>query len=330
MINFDPSWFTTTEGLLITLGTGLLLVVLIILLVSNSKKKKEVKIKENIAKDSNVETSVEQAPTVAAPVVEPMNVPVTEPVYVNNGQEGVAAEQQPIINAEPVSEVVIPSSVSVAEEVQQVAEPVVNTVPVIEIAEPIMENVQPEVENRAIPEVAGPSETVELEAMPVENISKVPEVAIPSVTPEVKIETSPSAYHGADPTVNSNFASQPVKPVIYGGADPLENTTTIPVVNSTIYNGVVPADTIKAQTPELQTRPVVAGPVQNELVIEEPKADLQVETPVENVAMPVEPAVESAPEYVAQEKPAQPEIELQPAQTNGFEDDDEEIETLEF
>ena len=120
------------------------------------------------------------------------------------GQQAVqAANEQPQVAAQPMAQ---PEPVAVAP---------------VEVA-PVM----PEPVAVAPVEVA-PAMPEPVAVTPVEVAPVMPEVAPVEVAPVV--EPAPTIYGGVSPSVEVNF-EQPQNHQIYGGADPLENTQSIPAV----------------------------------------------------------------------------------------------------
>ena len=100
------------------------------------------------------------------------------------------------------------------------------------------------------------------EVAPVEVAPVMPQVAPVEVAPVV--EPAPTIYGGVSPSVEVNF-EQPQNHQIYGGADPLENTQSIPAVQPqqpveavpVINEPVMVQPTEVAPAPLPQVEPVV-------------------------------------------------------------------------
>lgn len=208
-MSFNPGWFLTPPGILITAGVILLLIALILLLSSG---KKEEAAAEEVA-----------APIPVASVEQP--VATAEPVQVAVPQmPEVSLEQTvpPVVDVPtPVEPVITPVQPSVNESVPAVEQPAVPQITPQVTEEPKIEIFEPKVETPVVD-------------IPVSNvIPTVEEVKAeqPVIAPDVK--PAVSIYGGVSPTVDLFKSQEEVKPVIYGGADPLENTAPIPKVDVT-------------------------------------------------------------------------------------------------
>lgn len=290
LISFNPGWFLTKEGILITVGVILLLIALILLLTSGKKEVKEQKKEENTEQPKSdmqgVETPVVAPNTVAQP--EQIVVPAVEPI------QNVSSE--PVIkNEEPKLEIFEPSADSQtqipAQNIEQpvinntvVNEPAVNTSPVLEInSEPVVENT-----------VANPTQTVE---------------TIEETKPAVSI------YGGVSPKTDLYKNEQQARPVIYGGADPLENTSPMPKVdNAMLYNEPVKHEDTRIIEPiQDVTVPNQAAVMDNSVV------DTIPASPV------IEPVIEKPTT-----SPLFAETPSTPVQANAEQPVSDEIETLDF
>lgn len=267
-MSFNPSWFTTVPGILITGGVVLLLIALIILLTSgNSKKEEEV-----------VETNTNSLENNFNNVQEPVQVVVPE-----------APVMQSVVDipAQPVEESMVAPTVEIFEPTVSV-EPVVAT-PIVE--EPI---VQPQMgENlnvsQPVSEVSIPVE-IQQEPKLQFDIPKVEPVIVPNVIEQTPIQQpvqptpAVSIYGGASPTVNL-YNAEPVKPVIYGGADPLENTGSIPKVEMPTVTPVEEVKVVEPIVPEPVVTPTAV--VENQSVGIIPDTSVN-EPTIQNISTQVE------------------------------------------
>ena len=234
-MSFNPGWFLTLPGILITSGVILLLIALILLLTSAKKEEEEENVSPaNNFTPTNVETPAAPEPVQInvpqAPVQEEIKPPVVEQSTIQpmqNNVEPQMAQQTPIINNMGAGILDIANN---------------NTKPVVEeVATPA----KAETPSININNVVPPVETPVINPTPVVNATPVVPQAL--VQEEVKpvINTEPvqpvSIYGGVSPTIDIKKENlQPEKTVIYGGADPLENTAPIPTVAHPAYSTVVP------------------------------------------------------------------------------------------
>ena len=250
-MSFNVDWFLEPQGLLITGGVLLLLIALIILLTSGKKDDDEdvtaavtagvtTGIANDLAADvgsipvSPVQTIPTQPVMAEVPTLDPI-APISQPEIPQtvNGGMGIAdvAPVSPVINESPILGVE-PTPV-----VEQ--QPVVS--PVLEINSTL---VQPQVETltpsfEPAPVVPSISEFNIPDPIAVAAASTAP-VIEPVVSPIVEqpaepIQVTPqqtpvSIYGGVNPTQDIFKPAENAKPVIYGGADPLENTGALPKV----------------------------------------------------------------------------------------------------
>ncbi len=139
--------------------------------------------------------------------------------------------------------------------------------------------------------------TPSMPSTPIDNssVSTVPEIApVEMASPVVE---APTIYGGASPVVpNINIDNQPHQ--IYGGANPMDNTQTLPVMEpesistSTVTDPIQPApiESMMTMQPDMMsTEPVV--PVQSEPFSMEQAMSIQPEIAPVEVAMPVQPEV---------------------------------------
>ena len=262
-MKFDFSWFTTVQGMLISLGVLLLFAALIVFIVSSVKKKKE----KNPLDDGSQENAMAMPQNVpdnggaaddsltsqyGNPTVEPQQsaVPPVGTVTPSPVVENVAPEQ-PVMPQQvmPTVEQVMPQQVMPAvepvmpEQVMPVVEPVMPQ-QVMPAVEPVMpQQVMPAAES-VMPEqvmpAAGPvmpqqvMPTVEpimsQQATSVDGTIAPEQVMMPQANASIPaVEPSPVIYGGANPSVgNINFNQNP-NHQIYGGANPLDNTQPISI-----------------------------------------------------------------------------------------------------
>lgn len=232
--------------------------------------------------------AVEPAPVVpnsTVPMVESMPAPVVEPVAPIVEPANLSVEQfvvapvtptAPVVPTVPVVENVTPAvepiapmvdstfdvAVPTAPAVEPVQMPVVESVSAIPVAPIVEASVEvmpaaPVVEAMPAPAVVPVAPVVESAIPVVENISIPAEQS--NVIPTVSTESQPVIYGGASPIVADLNIKQEPTHQIYGGANPLENTQSIPVVQS-VQPVVQPEPTVI--TPQVQPIPVVSS-VQN-------------------------------------------------------------------
>lgn len=286
LATFSLDWFMTIPGMLITGGVLFLIIALVIFIVTGNKKskpKKEVVAAQNESATQAVaatQTQVVQQPTVAT----------TEPVQPVTPAVESLTTPQPIVTETPQS--VEPVSI-VSQPAVETGAPIINQVP----AEPavfsakIPEEVVPTpvVEPQTTP-INEPIEMKVSESEPVEIVK--PTVAVPTVnevptepvvnTPSMfdtqAVEVPTSSYKA--PVVENKErpiyggVSQIVPPIpheaahrpIYGGANPLENTQSVPIVElnqeKLDQKSVAPTINIPTvATPSVASEPVVPTPV---------------------------------------------------------------------
>ena len=253
-MSFNPGWFLTLPGILITSGVILLLIALILLLTSAKKEEEEENVSPaNNFTTTNVETPVAPEPVQInvpqAPVQEEIKPPVVEqPTIqpVQNIVEPQMAQQSPIANmGTGILDIANNNTKPVVEEV---AMPTKTETPgILNIGESTVPvQTQPEeIPSININSVVPPVETPVINPTPVVNATPVvPQAPVQEEDKKV-ITTEPvqpvSIYGGVSPTIDIKKENlQPEKTVIYGGADPLENTAPIPTVAHPAYSTVVP------------------------------------------------------------------------------------------
>lgn len=238
-MSFNPSWFLTLPGILITSGVVLLLIALILLITSGNKET------ENTEKTQQPQVASENAVDAFAQVAVP-EVPLQTQVN-NIPVTSVQPEQVNTISdvANNVDTLDIPQTAPVTSnvETQNIAE--VDSIPVSKVPE--IEIFEPEKSVATEPTIPLMQEVAsDVNATPI--INSIPNVTESisniNIEPQKVSEAKPtvSIYGGVSPTVDL-YKAEPAttKPVIYGGADPLENTAPIPKVESRIEPSPMPA-----------------------------------------------------------------------------------------
>lgn len=304
-MSFDLAWFTTVPGMLITGGVVVMLIAFIVLATSGKSKSEE-----EIGTTQSTEQNLNGYSDVVDPNMQNIQMPVQpEPVQnevpVQAAQIEIPAVEQPAPQpvAEPKIEIFEPN-----QNVNTIQEPssMYNAAPVTPVQpEPVAAptyNINTEEANQVeLPKV----EPVVAPAMDFSNIN-IPKVEDVQPAEPIKEETpSVSIYGGISPTTNLFKQEEPVKPVIYGGADPLENTAPIPQVN-------------------------INKPMQAEAkVVEQPTTpDLNLQAAVMNNNTNTVPDLSaSTPQSTLFQTPVQPEPVVQQPVASANEDD---VETLDF
>ncbi|MDD3241747.1 MAG: hypothetical protein PHQ64_03095 [Bacilli bacterium] len=278
ILSISIDFFLTIPGMLILGGILLLIVAVILFIVASVKSKKEDKeettaVENEVAPVTNV--SVSSFDDNIMPVMTPVVEPTVEPAN---------------ISVEPIS----------------FAAPAVEETPVSFVA-PVVEEQQPMVVEEPVVQEFMPT----VEASPVE----IPSFDIPvvqEVTPMASVEAMPTIVPSFEETVSTNEIRE-VEPIvipepehrpIYGGADPLEATQKMPVIEPTHvpYGGAEVKLVDLEEIQKLYQKPVVEE--QQPMVVEE--TNVVVEPVVEN--RPVEPIV--IPNEVVEQQPVMiPDIE---------------------
>lgn len=286
LATFSLDWFMTIPGMLITGGVLFLIIALVIFIVTGNKKSKP---KKEVVAAQN-ESATQAVAATQTQVVQQSTVATTEPVQPVTPAVESLTTPQPIVTETPQS--VEPVSI-VSQPAVETGAPIINQVP----AEPavfsakIPEEVVPTpvVEPQTTP-INEPIEMKVSESEPVEIVK--PTVAVPTVnevptepvvnTPSMfdtqAVEVPTSSYKA--PVVENKErpiyggVSQIVPPIpheaahrpIYGGANPLENTQSVPIVelNQEKLDQKPVAPTINISTvatPSVASEPVVPTPV---------------------------------------------------------------------
>ena len=296
-MSFDPSWLLEPAGILITIGVISLLIALILLVTASKREEKKE------------ETAITGEPKVQNSAIpqQPQGIPV---------DQAIPNPNEPKVEVK-VPEVNVPTSTPV-ETIEVPKEE-----PKIEIFEPTVEPVQPvtsPVIDTAISSDNNSIPTLEIN----NNQPPVMETIIPN---EVKVETpvvnepakpSVSIYGGVSPTADLYKTEEHVKPVIYGGADPLENTSPIPKVDSsTLYNQLVSDNSTKI------IEPIPTVEVNNQTAVMDNSVTDTIPATSSITQEKVETPTYSSPLFEQRVEPSQ-EIISPPAEPK------EEIETLDF
>ena len=307
-MNFDFSWFTTVQGMLISCGVLLLFAALIVFIVSSIKKKKEKNPLDNSASQGNVAAMPQNGTndsansliaqynnTPAAPQqsdTPPIGTVTPSPVIENTVPERPVAPQQVVPAVEPVMPQQVTPTVGpvMSQQVTPTVEPVVPE-QVMSTVEPVMpQQVAPTVEP-VVPEQVMP--TVE-PVMPEQVIPTVepvmPEQVIPTVEPVMPQQVAsavepvmPQQVAPAYGEVESMVSEQSVvpqitpatpvaapAPVIYGGANPsVGNIDFNQNANHQIYGGANPLD--NTQSISVAEVPSVQPVVDNNPTIVQPQ-----------------------------------------------------------
>lgn len=268
-MNFDLSWFLTIPGMLITGGVLLLLIALIIFIATNGKAKKK---KEEIAEEAPLTTNDMSAMTGMVP-------PVT--VDPNMGYD-------PMMGVDPVAPVV--------PEMGPVMEPVLETPEMAPIQEPMMAPVEP-VYTPEVPATPMMPESQPVVQEPVVAPTPVMEPVAPIIEPVIQMETPAveeapkvSIYGGVSPVIPDMKEELNAPHAIYGGANPLDATQSIP-----IQTPVTPEVTVVQENNDVVDHLANFEPTPSaeDAFKVEPAAPIKVETPVvETVAPIVEDEVE--------------------------------------
>ncbi len=309
-LSFDFQEFITSRpGILIIIGIVFLVIGVVMLLIENKKGKttsevasntNETQTTETVQPTTQTETTTETTVETQTPVVESINAtPVVVPSEGDGVQEVPVAQVAETINFNETTPVEAPV----------VAPAEVPTAPVVESLEPSAPVVT-ETLNTPTPVVPETLETTPTE--------------VPTVAP-VEAPVQPTVYGGVSPEVLKPEVLEEKPREIYGGANPLENTSPIPTANvNAAYNAepktvvetptVAPVVEIPSVAPVVATQPVAPVPV-----VETPAV---VPTVPEVVTTPVAPV---QPTPVVETPTVAPVIESPLPETKN-----DEVERLEF
>lgn len=294
LASFSLDWFMTIPGMLITGGVVFLIIALIIFIVTGNKKpktNKEVQAVQEASKQEAVATASQTVtPTPVVPtnnqVVTPQPVVTPEPVVpatpVNSmAEKSVKEEVEPAVFTATIPEDIAPQPV-----VQQ-SVPVVNPT-----VSPIVNNttVSPTMPTPAVPTI---------EQTPVVNQPVVASIPVNEEKKETiqtpSVDMPRQIYGGASPIV-PNVPHEEEHRQIYGGANPLENTQSVPIVPSRpVVTKEVKVEVPTVETPTVPVTPSVTSQVSNDIFASSSVAA----TPV-NANPVVEPTVQST---VSQSQP---------------------------
>ena len=274
LASFSLDWFMTIPGMLITGGVVFLIIALIIFIVTGNKKSKTNKEVQAVQEASKQEAVATANQTVTQTPVVPTNNQVVTP--------------QPVVTPEPV----VPAT------------------PVNSMAEKsVKEEVEPAVFTATIPEDIAPQPVVQ-QSVPVVNSTVSPIVNNKTVSPTMPtpavptIEQTPVVNQPVVPSIPVNeekketiqTPSFDMPRQIYGGANPLENTQSVPIVPSRpVVTKEVKVEVPTVATPTVPVTPSVTSQVSNDIF-----ASSSVATTPVNANPVVEPTVQST---VSQSQP---------------------------
>ena len=274
LASFSLDWFMTIPGMLITGGVVFLIIALIIFIVTGNKKPKTNKEVQAVQEASKQEAVATANQTVTQTPVVPTNNQVVTP--------------QPVVTPEPV----VPAT------------------PVNSMAEKsVKEEVEPAVFTATIPEDIAPQPVVQ-QSVPVVNSTVSPIVNNTTVSPTMPtpavptIEQTPVVNQPVVPSIPVNeekketiqTPSFDMPRQIYGGANPLENTQSVPIVPSRpVVTKEVKVEVPTVATPTVPVTPSVTSQVSNDIF-----ASSSVATTPVNANPVVEPTVQST---VSQSQP---------------------------
>lgn len=280
-MNFDLSWFKTVPGLLITCGVVLLIIALIIFIVTSKNNKNAKKEAQNnnpkgedttpkdnvqpvsdgvssetvaaVNTDAGAKTSVETPVQNATPVTENVGIEALQnmqptqsvnptPIEVEAVSSAPVVEDTPALSSPVVNNPSVDAYQAMANNaailndnyVQEPVAPVSQSVEPIEVAPEVTPVVQPEVSAPINPEVISPS----VDAIPTPVAPTVPSVS----NEQHAIYGGVSQILPNDMSINTGSSNHQ----IYGGANPLENTQSLPIMGNT--------------QPEMPTAPVSVAP----------------------------------------------------------------------
>lgn len=210
--SFDPSWFLTVPGLLITGGVLLLIIALVIFIVTSGKGNKKEKAKKvDMVLEEEKPVTMEDT-SVSLDVPEKTEVEEKKP-FIQIPEED--EDTEPSLESNPVSkeEEVVPSIMPEAQPV----DPIDTNTKVNDLAsfDPF-----PEVtfESHDEPDVEKTEEAP--------FVSPIPTVSDSGVENKDKV----SIYGGVSPTIPPIMEEKKESHQIYGGANPLDATQSIPIV----------------------------------------------------------------------------------------------------
>lgn len=265
LVSFDfMDWITQPYGIFITAGIVLLLIA-IILLLTDKKSDSPKENKADVVENTNVSsTAVQETATVDS---------VSSSTVVNENVQPVSDVPPMQVEVPSVPVMPVQSSVQVESTVQNVpVQPVVESVvqtpsPVVEstVQVPNVVAVEPVVQTTSV-NITEPSIVAAQQTEPINSIvQNIPEAVTPNVniqsnsTQAISDVPSVSIYGGVSPSSDIYKINSNEKHEIYGGANPLENTATIPNIQNSIYNGAVTSNDVLQNT-QVTTSTVVDLP----------------------------------------------------------------------
>lgn len=294
LASFSLDWFMTIPGMLITGGVVFLIIALIIFIVTGNKKPKTNKEVQAVQEASKQEAVATASQTVTQTPVVPTNNQVVTPQPV--------VTPEPVVPATPVNSM---AEKSVKEEV----EPAVFTAtipeniapqPVVQQSVPVVNpTVSPIVNNKTVSPTMPTPAVPTIEQTPVVNQPVVPSIPVNEEKKETiqtpSFDMPRQIYGGASPIV-PNVPHEEEHRQIYGGANPLENTQSVPIVPS---RPVVTKE-VKVEVPTVATLTVPVTPSVTSQVSNDIFASSSVAATPVNANPVVEPTVQST---VSQSQP---------------------------
>ena len=277
-MNFDFSWFTTVQGMLISCGVLLLFAALIVFIVSSIKKKKEKNPLDNSASQGNVAAMPQNGTndsansliaqynnTPAAPQqsdTPPIGTVTPSPVIENTVPEQPVAPQQVVPAVEPIMPQQVTPTVGpvMSQQVAPTVEPVVpeQVMPAVEPVMPqqVMPTVEPVVPEQVMPTVEPvmPQQvipTVE-PVMPQQMIPTVEPVMPQQVTPTVEPVVPEQVMPTVEPVMPQQVAPA-VEPVMPQQVAPAYGEVESMVPEQSVVPQITPA------TPVAEPAPVIYG-----------------------------------------------------------------------
>ena len=294
LASFSLDWFMTIPGMLITGGAVFLIIALIIFIATGNKKPKTNKEVQAVQEASKQEAVATASQTVTPTPVVPTNNQVVTPQPV--------VTPEPVVPATPVNSM---AEKSVKEEV----EPAVFTAtipkdiapqPVVQQSVPVVNpTVSPIVNNTTVSPTMPTPAVPTIEQTPVVNQPVVPSIPVNEEKKETiqtpSVDMPRQIYGGASPIV-PNVPHEEEHRQIYGGANPLENTQSVPIVPPRpVVTKEVKVEVPIVETPTVPVTPSVTSQVSNDIFASSSVAA----TPV-NANPVVEPTVQST---VSQSQP---------------------------
>ena len=274
LASFSLDWFMTIPGMLITGGVVFLIIALIIFIVTGNKKPKTNKEVQAVQEASKQEAVATASQTVTPTPVVPTNNQVVTPQPV--------VTPEPVVPATPVNSM---AEKSIKEEV----EPAVFTATIPEdiVPQPVVQQSVPVVNSTVSPIVNNTTVSPTMPTPAVPTIEQTPVVNQP-VVPSIPVNEEKKE------TIQTPSVDMPRQ--IYGGANPLENTQSVPIVPSRpVVTKEVKVEVPTVATPTVPVTPRVTSQVSNDIF-----ASSSVATTPVNANPVVEPTVQST---VSQSQP---------------------------